>query len=169
MIDVISTFEKAVVCNSLHTDTHLHRCTPITFLYSTLIEMRRHKIRCNCKDCASKASQVMNLIRMTPQITSPRAIDKEIDEDAFGNSSFNEGWEICEKIFPLIRTVHHVSHGWNPTYNQCNAHASNIDKLTTFFPTKVEIQNRANPASEISESNPWKDAETSDDDYPSLG
>ena len=111
----------------------------------------------------------MNLIRMTPQITSPRAIDKEIDEDAFGNSSFNEGWEICEKIFSLIRTVHHVSHGWNPTYNQCNAHASNIDKLTTFFPTKVEIQNRANPASEISESNPWKDAETSDDDYPSLG
>ena len=170
MIEVISSFEKAVVCNSLHTDTHLHRCTPSTFLYSTLIEMRRHKIRCSCKQCASKASEVMTLIRMIPQITSPRATDKEIDEAAFGSSSFHEGWEICEKIFSIIQQCHPISYGWKANCGQCHAHASDIDKLTSFFPTKVEIRNKTNySASETSEFEPWKDNETSDDDYPSLG
>ena len=112
----------------------------------------------------------MNLIRMIPQITSPRATDKEIDEAAFGSTSFHEGWEICEKIFAFIQQCHSISYGWKANCGQCHAQASDIDKLTSFFPTKVEIRNKTNySASETSEFEPWKDNETSDDDYPSLG
>ena len=168
LLEAISSFEKAVVCNSLHTDTHLHRCTPSTFLYSTLIEMKRHKVRCGCKQCVGKASELMSLIRMVPQITSPRATDKEMDGASFGSSSFHEGWEICEKIFELIQTCHSVPHS---SQSQCHVQAFDIDKLTSFFPTKIEIQNKTDSLASGTFSEPWKDyetADTSDDDYPSL-
>ena len=166
-LETISSFEKAVVCNSLHTDAHLHRCTPSTFLYSTLIEMRRHKIRCGCKMCVGKASELMSLIRMIPQITSPRATDKEMDGAPFGNSSFHEGWEICVKIFEIIQTCHSVPHS-----SQGHVQTSDINKLTSFFPTRIEIQNKTDSLASETLSEPWKDcetADTSDDDYPSLG
>ena len=111
----------------------------------------------------------MNLIRMIPQITSPRATDKEIDEAAFGSTSFHEGWEICEKIFAIIQQCHSISYGWKANCGQCHAQASDIDKLTSFFPTKVEIQNKTDFLASETSSEPWKDNETSDDDYPSLG
>ena len=169
-LETISSFEKAVVCNSLHTDAHLHQCTPSTFLYSTLLEMRRHKIRCGCKVCVGKASEAMDLIRMIPQITSPRATDKEIDEAMFGSTSFHEGWEICVKIFEIIRTCHSVP---NNPQNQCQVQAFDFDKLTTCFTTKIEIQSKTNSLATETFSDlwkgTWKDSDTSDDDYPSLG
>ena len=169
-LEIITSFEKAVVCNSLHTDAHLHKCTPTTYLYSTLLEMRRHKIRCSCEACVSKSSEVMDLIGTIPQITSPRATDKETNEATFGSSSFREGWEICVKIFEIIRACHSTP---NNPQNQCQIQAFDFDKLTTCSTTQIETQSKTNSSATETPSDLqrgiWKDSDTSDDDFSSLG
>ena len=166
--ETISSFEKAVICNSLNTDVNLHQCTPTTFLFSTLLELRRHKIKCNCKSCVSKACKAMDLIKTIPQITSPRMIVKETDDALFGSIPFHEGWEICVKIFDIITTCHST---FNDLQNQRQVH--DFDKLTACFTTKIDIQSKTNSlASETFSDlwkNDWKDPDTSDDDFPSLG
>ena len=156
-----------MVRNSLYTDTHLHRCIPSIVLYSTLVEMRRYKVRCNCRPCVSKSTELLRLIRLIPQITSPRTTDKEWDGVAFGNSSFTEGWEICLEIFEIIQTCHSVPHD-----SQGYIQTSDINKLASFFPSQIDIQNKTDSTASGTLSEPWKDCETADkseDDLPSLG
>ena len=112
----------------------------------------------------------MDLIKTIPQITSPRTTDKETDEALFGSISFREGWEICVKIFEIIQTCHSTP---NNPQDQRQVQAYDFDKLTTCFTTKIEIQSKTNSLATETFSdlwkNDWKDSDTSDDDFPSLG
>ena len=163
----VTQFERAVIRNAFYTDVHLHRCIPSIVLYSTLVEMRRYKIRCRCGPYVSKSNELLRLTRQIPHITSPRTTDKEWDGTEFGDSPFAEGWEICCAIFEIIKTCHAVPHD-----DEGFIRTSDINKLGTFFPTKtMEVKDRPDhSAASETLSGPWDDCDnnTSDDDLPSL-
>ena len=79
---------------------------------------------------------------------------------------FVEGWNICCRIFEIIRHCHAVPHD-----DEGYVRTSDINKMETFFSaTKQEVCDRPN-YSTVSRtlSNLWDDSDnTTDDDLPSL-
>ena len=162
-LEVITSFEKATVCNSLHTDAQPK-------FYSTLLEMRRHKIRCSCEACINKSLKVMDLIRTIPQIASPPATDQETNDVTFGSNSFREGWEICMKIFEMIRACHSAP---NNIQNKLQIYSIDFDKLTTCPIIQIRTPSKINSLATETPSDlqrgTWKDSDASDSEFSSLG
>ena len=162
----ISLFEKAVIRNALYSDLTMHRCVPSIILYSTIVELHRHKVRCKCSHCSSKTTEIALLTRKIPRITSPASCDKDWDGSEVTDHPFVEGWNICCRIFEIIRQCHAV-----PRDDKGYVRTSDINKMETFFSaTKLEMSDRPNYSTMSRNlSDPWDDCDnTKDDNLPSL-
>ena len=162
-LEVITSFEKATVCNSLHTETQPK-------FYSLLLEMRRHKMRCSCEACINKSLKVMDLIRTTPQIANPPVTDSETNDATFDSNPFREGWDICLKIFEIIRTCHSAP---NNIQNKFQIYSINRDKLTACPIIQIRTPSKINSLATETPSDlqrgSWKDSDASDSEFSILG
>ena len=114
----------------------------------------------------SKTNEFSRLTRQIPRINSPASTDKDWDGSEFGDDPFVEGWEICCRIFEIIKTCHAVPHD-----DEGYVRTSDINKMGTFFPTQtLEVKDRPNySTASRTLSGPWDDCDnTDDDDLPSL-